>query len=237
MRDPWTWVIAGTAGGVAAAATLPLLPAAVPIALAVAGVKVALGALTGCRQGPPGGPPSTAEADLPVVPGSAAAFLLGRAERAAADYRDLAQGLRGGALAQSTAGVGQGVDDTVRELRAVAGRACLVDGVLGRLTGAAASRAGPANERARQAAQERTAAVTRIAAHRQRLLEEMETAALELEEIVARVGELVTQVAAGDEGDAGPRLDDLAGSLDGLRAGLAETADVTRRTLAREPTG
>jgi hypothetical protein len=82
--------------------------------------------------------------------------------------------------------------------------------------------------------QERSAAISRVQAVRDQLVSQLRSAASDLEELVARVGEVLAEVTAGGAGaQAGidERLDDLAGRLEGLRQGLATTEQLTRQNL------
>ncbi|HVU71470.1 MAG TPA: hypothetical protein VHE83_00780 [Mycobacteriales bacterium] len=227
LTDPWTPVVGGLAGGLAWAVGIAF-PPAIAIGAAVAGVKIAAGALTRDKK------PKDDDADpvLPIVPGSAAADLFARCQRAASSYASLVRSLPP-TVASSADGVAGGIDDTIAQLRVLAGRACAVDGVLVQLGGPGAA-SEPQSAREREAVEERTAAITRVRAVRDQLLAQMRSAATDLEELVARVGEVLAEVTAGGVGArAGidDRLDDLAGRLEGLRQGLATTEQLTRQNL------
>ena len=227
LTDPWTPVVGGLAGGLAWAVGIAF-PPAIAIGAAVAGVKLAVGAMTRGKKAAD----DNADPVLPITPGSAAADLFSRCQRAAASYASLVKSLPP-AVAANADGVAGGVTDTIAQLRVLAGRACAVDGVLQQL-GVATSAGAGQTDREREAVHERSAAITRVQGVRDQLLEQMRTAATDLEELVARVGEVLAEVTAGGVGArAGidDRLDDLAGRLEGLRQGLATTEQLTRQNL------
>jgi hypothetical protein len=68
------------------------------------------------------------------------------------------------------------------------------------------------------------------------LLARMQSGALGLESLVARVAELIALADASPGGvDGVQQLDELAADLEGLRLGLAETEALSRRVLGDAP--
>jgi hypothetical protein len=78
---------------------------------------------------------------------------------------------------------------------------------------------------------EQLAVAARLADARDTLLARMQTTALGLEGLVARTAEVLALTASSGVDTSVDRLDDLTGDLDGLRAGLAEAEEVSRRVL------
>ncbi len=84
-------------------------------------------------------------------------------------------------------------------------------------------------ERTLEAVTAQSASLARLARLRETLLARAQTAALDMEGLAARTGELVAMGTSAFEGDpAGQILSDLTMSLDSVRAGLAEAEEVSR---------
>jgi hypothetical protein len=71
----------------------------------------------------------------------------------------------------------------------------------------------------------------RLAAARGGVLARLESGTLGLESLVAQLVELEAMAAAGPAGDLGA-VDQLGDELEGIRQGLAETEEVSRRALS-----
>ncbi|HKT05564.1 MAG TPA: hypothetical protein VJT31_39105, partial [Rugosimonospora sp.] len=88
-------------------------------------------------------------------------------------------------------------------------------------------------QRAVRAVEDQIQVFERLVGVRQTQLARMESAVLGLEGLAARLAELVAlRLASGTVETSASRLAELTGGLDGLRAGLAETEELSRRLLA-----
>jgi hypothetical protein len=245
LGDPWGIVTAVLLGGLGAAVAAALgpgllvgLPIGAGIAAGVYGVRVGIGALTDRA------PAATRTPGLPTPPrGSAAEGWLRRADAALLTVRQ---------QVQASPGQTDDVDDqaaaVVADLRRLAGQVTVVDQALagidaGRLGQRAAQLRQEAatstgalhdeKQRAVRAAEDQIGVFERLVEVRQTQLARMESAVLGLEGLAARLAELVALRLTSGSGDTTPvRLAELAGDLDGLRAGLAETEELSRRLLA-----
>jgi hypothetical protein len=141
------------------------------------------------------------------------------------------------------------VDDeagtVVDALRELAGRVTLVDGALqsanpaqveqeaARLRALVSAETDPQlraeRERTLEAVTAQSASLARLARLRETLLARAQTAALDMEGLAARTGELVAMGTSAFEGDPARQiLADLTMSLDSVREGLAEAEEVSR---------
>ena len=88
-------------------------------------------------------------------------------------------------------------------------------------------------ERALRAVRDQLDVSARLAGVRETLLARMESAVLRLEGLVARLGELLALHATTSGADlTATRVAELTSDLEGMRAGLAEAEQLSRRTLA-----
>lgn len=241
LSDPWGILLAGVVGGVAGVLPGTGLLIGAGVAAVVYGVKVAAGALVGSGTDEP---PRAPAPPRPAM-GSPAAFWLGRAEKAVAQLDDMARG--GGVSATDSATVhaadeADGVLDTMRRL---GGQVVAVEHALARVDGAdlegeaarlrsVADRI-PDDESAQQSAQavaDRLAVRNRLRKAQGALDGRLQSSALGLEGLVARVAEV--RAAAASVGDVDPSAADLASltaEVEGLRIGLADVEQVARRAL------
>lgn len=244
--DPWGGVLAGVAGGLAwavvPAAGTVALPVGVGVAAAVYGVKVGIGLLTRRPEAEPDAEP----APRPPRRGSPAEQWLRRAETEQREVAELTA-QAGPVTRDQLAGVRDGAAEAVTTLRRVAGQVTAVEDALDRIPVPRLD-----GDRARLAEGVRHAATDRLRAERQRALESvtgqlavaarltdardtmlarMQATVLGLEGLVARTAEVVAMSAAGGMDPTQDRLAALADDLDGLRAGLAEAEEVSRRVL------
>ena len=84
-------------------------------------------------------------------------------------------------------------------------------------------------QRALDAVSAQSESLARLARLRETLLARTQTAALDMEGLASRTGELVAMGTSAFEGDpAGQILDDLTMSLESVREGLAEADEVSR---------
>lgn len=245
VLDPWGGVLAGVAGGLAWAvvpAGAVALPIGVGVAAAVYGVKVGLGMLTRREQAAPGPGPAL----RPPRRGGPADQWLRRAEAERLELADVARGCDPGTRAQLEPVV-SGAEETVGSLRRLAAQVTAVEDALDRvpvvrleadrdrLTQALA---GPASDRLRAEWQRSSDSVTEQLAVAERLTEardttlaRMQATVLTLEGLVARTAEVAALASTGGVDLSQDRLAGLTGDLDGLRRGIAEAEEVSRRVL------
>jgi hypothetical protein len=250
LRDPWGWLVAGISGGLgwamlagALAAPAAVL-AGVGIGAAVLATKVAVGAARNRSQ--PEALPQRPRDRLPEAPrGTIQADLQARARAAIARMEDLAdrpadQWIAG--EAQQVLAESQPVADSVREM---AGRVTLLDSsiVSARPDALAAEiqslqdrmrRSTDADvlreqQRALEALDAQADSVDRLLRRRDALLAQMQAAAVGLEGLAARIGELVALgPASEDTAEASRIVADLTSSLDAVRAGVDEARSILR---------
>ncbi|MEV7093103.1 hypothetical protein AB0M80_09655 [Amycolatopsis sp. NPDC051045] len=238
LAEPWGLLLAATSAGVAWAVQLPVVASAgvgVAVLAAWAGVAVATREKEPERRVP---------RVLDVTPGSAEENWLRRAEGAAEGFVSLSGSLSSGPLAERVADMEAVVQETLSTLHRLAGRASA--------TGLALSRVdldAVAHERRRLERELRTAnpevhgdleqALTavqaqadvhaRLSGARDKLLAQLQSGALGLDSLVARVAELTaatTDVAV----DTGA-VRELSDQLEGIRQGVLETEQATRKSL------
>lgn len=244
VRDPWAGVVAGVAGGLSWAVSSDLT-AGVAVGAAVYAVK----ALTGLVVGRRGGAATGREQQFPRPRrGSPAAYWLDRAEAAVRSLRELAGSLPPGPTWTAVHDVGEESATTLDALRRLAGQIGAVEAALARVDLTALSRdrarleaqlpAAPSGEvreevgRALATVREQAGVVGRLQAARETLLARMQAAAFGLEGLVARLAEvLALSATSGGVDVTSQQIGDLAGELDGLRAGLAETEALSRQAL------
>lgn len=240
VRDPWSLVLAGVAGGLGWAIGLPVAAAA-GIGAAVYGVKVLAGSMVDRRP-----PPSSGE--LPVRSRSTEAWWLERAERAAKSFRGLSGSAQPGPIAERLTAMSDQVSGTLDGVRRLAGQASAVGDALGRIDAQRlldesrrlqAQAQGTTNEEVRtetarslDSVQEQLDVFRRLEEAAAKLQARMESGVLGLEGLVARLVEVLTLVQAQSPVEGAQRIDALADELEGLRAGLAETESLSRRVLS-----
>jgi len=208
----------------------------------VYGVKVATGMLAQ-RTGPESGP-----GELPRPErGSPADIWQTRALHAIRDLHELAHSQPDApALLRS---VDDGAQQTEDQVRRLAGQAAAVTQALYRIPtprltdersrlAAAVDTAGPEelreeHRRSLRSVEEQLAVAERLASARDTLLARLESTALGLEGLVARATEVIALSASAGGSTASDGIAGLATELDGLRAGLAETEELSRRVLDR----
>lgn len=251
LADPWALVAGGVTGGVAGAtaAALAGFPVAIPVAVGVAGVvwavKVALDALADRSPRPP-----APTVPLPPRPprGSPAEAWLVRAERAVATLHEQTESAPDAALRARIGGVDDAAAETLGDLRALAAQVTSVDEAarridvgrlqvdadrLRRAAGAAAD-PGLRTELERTAASvaEQLATARRMTTVRDTLLARMESTAIGLEGLIARLAETIAVAATSGTVDTTERrIADLTDELDGMQAGLRETEALSRQVL------
>lgn len=245
--DPWGWVLAIFTGGLAWA-VLPLAPVAgllvgAAVAAIVMTVKVAAG---GALSGKKAIEPSRRRDALPApAPGSQAADLVRRGERAQARISALSQRPGDPWLRSQIAMVDDGAADVVVSLRDLAGRVSLTEETLrhanpdqvheeiarqeASLRAAHDPMVRSEGQRALAAAQEQSEVLQRVSSLRKSLLSRMQTAVYGLEALATKMGEVVTMGTESVSSDrAAGMLSSADDDMESLRAGLAEAQRLAR---------
>ncbi|MGH2771588.1 MAG: hypothetical protein ACRDIU_00370 [Actinomycetota bacterium] len=238
LRDPWALVAAGLAGGFAWAVGVPVA-AAVGIGGIVLGVKAAAGAIIN-RGSASTGPESS---DRRV------GRWIRRAESAVASLGKMATDLGAGPLgerAKSIAGKATTVVETMRRLSRQVGS---VDAALKKINAAALAAeeqrlaadvdaAGSAELRSEvgrslDSVRKQLEVHQRLGNARATLMAKMESGTLGLEALVAGLAEISALKETGVSAMEGEhRAEALADEIEGLRAGLVETEELSRRALS-----
>ncbi|MEP7054027.1 MAG: hypothetical protein ABI912_02115 [Actinomycetota bacterium] len=250
LRDPWGLLVSAISGGVGWAVFTPLggpvaLLAGVGIGIGALGIKVLTGALVN-RDVVAGGE------ELPVLHGSPEEAWLHRAELASRSLRDVAAGARPGPVAERLAGVVTEAASTLGDMRRLAGQASAVTSAMWRVdvnrlkreeAQLVQTREKEFTPDVRQEVDRSLVSVRGQLDVHQRLydaaaalLARMQSGALGLESLVARIAELVALADASPGGvDGVEQLEELATDLEGLRLGLKETEELSRRVLGDGP--
>lgn len=253
MTEPWGILTAALLGGLGGAVTAALgpavllgLPVGAAIAATVYGVKVGLGALT--DRGTPARPPATA---LPEPPrGSQADGWLRRARAALLMLQQQTNSPPDPVLRSQVDDVDDRAAAVVEDLRRLGGQVTIVEQAMNRVDAAGLQRAAQRlrqeargssgalhdeKQRAVRAVEDQLAVYERLAGVRQGQLARMESAVLGLEGLAARLAELLAlHLSTDTPGGATASIGELTDEIDGLRAGLAETEELSRKVLARE---
>ncbi|SDX37763.1 hypothetical protein SAMN05421504_1021204 [Amycolatopsis xylanica] len=237
LIDRWGLLLAASSAGAAWAVQLPAF-AAIGVGVVVLAARAGVASLS--RE-----PRKPLAAPLPDVDErSDEGRWLTRARAAAGGFESISESLVDGPLADRVGSMGGTVQETVTTLHRLAGRASTTGKALGRIDAAAL-----AAERSRLKANLRTAtddvrldlqqamdAVqtqldvhARLTGARTKLLAQLQSGALGLESLVARVVELsaVTDDAHVDT----LAITELTDQLEGIRRGVVETEEATRRSL------
>jgi len=249
LLDPWGGLVAGVAGGLAWAVVPASGGLAVPLAVGVAavvyGVKVGASVL-----GRRGDPAPAADGPVPLRPprrGSPAERWLVRAQGAERALAELA-GSPGPAVTRGQlAPVRDGAAEALTAMRRLAGQVTAVEDALARVPtdrltadrqrlargvqAAGGERLRAERQRSLDSVTEQLAVAGRLADARDTLLARMQATVLTLEGLVARTAEVLAMSASTGVDSSEDRLAQLSGDLDGLRSGLAEAEEVSRRVL------
>ncbi|OXM71209.1 hypothetical protein [Amycolatopsis vastitatis] len=238
LAEPWGLLVAATSAGVAWAVQLPVL-AAVGVGVAVLAARAGVAVLGGEKE-----LPAREARVLDVAPGSAEESWLNRAESAAEGFVSLSESLAAGPLAERVADMEPVVQETLSTLRRLAGRASATGKALSRvdLDGVTRERRrleqslASAREEVRGDLEQALTAVqaqadvhARLSGARDKLLAQLQSGALGLDSLVARVAELTaatTDIAV----DTGA-VRELSDQLEGIRQGVLETEQATRKSL------
>ncbi|MGB9378141.1 MAG: hypothetical protein WCB04_11580 [Mycobacteriales bacterium] len=250
LTEPWGLITAGVAGGlgwaVIAATTVTAAPAVAigaGIGAAVYGVKVA--AATLAHREPKGAyPPGL----IRPKQGSPADVWLRRAERTVRTLHDQTESPREPAVREQVGDIDDEAATVLDALRRLAAQVTSVESALHRIdvpslqgeyARLSAARNEPSVEQMRAEQQRSLTAVEeqldvarRLTEARDILLSKMESTAIGLEGLVARLAEvLALSATAGGVDTAHGQISDLTSELDGLRTGLAETEAISRKAL------
>jgi hypothetical protein len=250
LLDPWGGLVAAVAGGLAWAAVPVSGGLAVPLAAGVAavvyGVKVGASVLGRRRDDSP--PPAVDEVSLrPPRRGSPAERWLVRAQQAERALAELAGSPGAAVTREQLVPVRDGAAEAATAMRRFAGQVTAVEDALAhvpaeRLAGdrqrlaravqaARGERLRAERQRSLDSVSEQLAVAERLADARDTLLARMQATVLALEGLVARTAEVLAMSASTGVDSSADRLAELSGDLDGLRAGLAEAEQVSRRVL------
>ncbi|MGY6656942.1 hypothetical protein ACXIZN_32750 [Amycolatopsis sp. TRM77291] len=239
LAEPWGLLLAATSAGAAWAVQLPVL-AALGVGVTVLAARAGVAAAT--RPKPL---PEPEERPLPdVEPGSPEADWLRRAEAAADGFGSISASLDTGPLADRVADMEPVVRETVDTLRRLAARASATGKALARVDLGAVSA-----EKARlrkdlktadddirgdliqslEAVQAQEDVHARLSSAQRKLLAQLRSGALGLDGLVARAAEL--SAATGDSLLDTTTIGELSEQLEGIRRGVVETEEATRRSL------
>ncbi|MFF3442842.1 hypothetical protein [Streptosporangium sp. NPDC002721] len=239
LREPWGLLLGATAGGAAWAVSVHPA-AAVFVGVVVWLSRAGVATLQDRERGD----------GLAVTPGSPEEYWLERAGSAAYGFGELSASMeRGplehGPLAGRIALMRPRIDDSTATLRRLAEQASLTGVALARFDldalGREQARLARARERAGQgltrdidralaSLASQRAVVERLTATRERVLARMESSAIGIEGLLARLVEL-SAVSANGPLEPLRVLDELADTLEGVRQGLHETEQITRDAL------
>lgn len=234
LRDPWGLLLGATAGGAAWAVSVHPAGAAF-VGVAVWLTKAGIAAFQRKPQAK----------GLTVTPGSSEADWMRRATIAAEAFADMSAAMAEGPIAERVVLMRPKADDAMATLQRLAEHASQTGTALGRLNPGFLQ-----NEHDRLQHQRRMATpevateldrslaslnsqrevFERLSSTRARLIARLESGTLGLEGLVARVVELSAMSATGSL-ERTRALDELAGELEGIRQGLHETEEITRRAL------
>ena len=243
LTDPWGVIVAGTVGGIAGVLVSPGLLVGAAVGAAVYGVKVAAGTLLGDAPERPA-PPARVRKPMPGTP---AGTWLSRAEQAVRQLDDMAHRspATGGAVDEATVHAASEATVALEQLRRLGAQVVDVDEALShsdspdledevrRLRAASDNAPGDVSaKRSADAVADRLAVRDRLRAAQADLVGRLQSSALGLEGLVARVAEV--RAAGASAGQLDPTADDLASlnaEVEGLRVGLAEVEKSTQEAL------
>lgn len=255
VNDPWSYVVAGLAGSIAAAlAPVAAIPAGLiglGIGAAVFGTKVVTGLFTG-GDDKRRHRPSQRERRLPVLTRTPEAAWLGRAKQAQFVFEDIAHSAHDGPIAERVQSFGAETEQSLASLERLAGQASAIRGAMARLDPKRlawerdrilhATRGGgdpgllAERERSLDAIQSQLDAFARLERTLLMLLARLESGTLGIEGLVARLAEVVALAETSTTAvDGMTQVDELAHELEGLRAGLVEAESVSTRAMQGLP--
>jgi hypothetical protein len=240
LADPWT-IGAGTFLGALAGigGLVSSAPLAVGIGVAGYAVGTAVKALT--SRDADAGPEPAPGLVLPPH-GTEARALYERARAAVGDLGEIAATPPAGPLREQAATVHGSARDALDGIGRIAAQTVVLRQALTRVDVAQAQRdtARLQQAHAQDGSHDESLAAVRsqleVAARLDRAARSAESrllsSALGLEALVASMAEVVAMASSTGDGDAGPRIRGLAEDLAGLRQGLAEAEETSRRALS-----
>lgn len=239
LRDPWGPLVAGVMGGLAWAVGTPVLAAA-GVAVVVYGVKTALGAAMAPA-------PDLTRSSVPLRPhpGSEAALWLRRGESAVRALDDMAKAHGSTPADLATARAAEEADEVLASMRRLAGHVVTVGQALARSDAPgldaeaqrlqALAQQLPGDDSAQSSAAavaDRVAVRDRLRRAEDELEGRLQSSALGLEGLVARVAEVrASSATLGDVDGSRGSLAALTSEVEGLRQALADVDEVARRAL------
>jgi hypothetical protein len=244
LTDPWGILVAGVAGSVAGVGLSLGAPVALGIGAAVYGVKVLAGAMYGPSDEEKNDRRKVEPHPRPAY-GTPAAVWLKRAEDAVRSLDGMVRHAAVNATDVATAHAADEADAVLETMRRLGGQSVMVsralvtaeadglDAAAAQLR--AAADASPDDTSARRSADavaDRIAVRDRLRKAQAELEGRLQSSALGLEGLVARIAEL--QATASAAGQLDPSADDLAAltnEVEGLRMGLADVEQVAKRAL------
>ena len=240
LLDPWGPVVGGVLGAAAVASGAPLL-AGLGVAAVVYGVKAVVGGLMG---GPAGDSHDGSDPPLPQ-PGTPARQWLDRAAAAVRSLEQMAPRTPVTATDVASAHTAEEARGVLATMRRLGGQCVAVSSALARADAPGldaeaerlrqAAAAAPQDRSAAQSAQavaDRVAVRERLKTAQAQLDGRLQSSALSLEGLVARVAEV--RAAASAVGQVDPSADDLSAltqEVEGLRVGLADVEQVAQQAL------
>ena len=243
LADPWGPLVAAVIGGLSWAVGTPAL-IAVGVGAAVYGVKAAAGALMSAGAASPRGP-------VPPTPpvGTQARQWLDRAEAAVSALDDMARGTDVTATDLATAHAAEEADAILVAMQRLGGHVVAVTAAVARADApgldeeaarlkqqAAHSPSDVSAAQSAQAVADRVAVRDRLRKAQSALDGRLQSSALGLEGLVARVAEI--RAAAASVGEVDPSANDLSAltsEVEGLRVGLADVDQIAQRALGTGP--
>lgn len=240
LRDPWTLLLTGVAMGSALAVEVPLA-GAVAVGAAVLGVKSIVSRFTAPSE-------DASVRMLPVRDNSPELRWLKRAEKAVRSFTDLAEGGRAGPVAARTQEIGSRACTTLEAMRRLAGQTSAIAFALRHLDGTKLAaeedrllaevkqtRDDEVREELKRALgsiRSQLDVYSRLNAAGRTLLARMESGTIGLEALVARLAEVTALSETATPAQGLERIQELSDELEGLRSGLVETEDLSRRALS-----
>jgi hypothetical protein len=239
LLEPWGLLLAASSAGIAWAVQVPTL-AAVGVGAVVLAARAAIAGLSRKDE------PAARIVKVPEVDAhSAEGDWLSRAKAAATGFASISESLSTGPLAERVTEMESSVQETVGTLHRLAGRATTTGNALGHIDPSALAVEKARLHRALQMAdaevhadlEQSLAAIqaqedvyARLSAARKKLLAQLQSGALGLDSLVARVVELSATTDAEMTIDTGT-IGELTDQLEGIRRGVVETEAATRRSL------
>jgi hypothetical protein len=241
VTDPRGLAVAGLLGGIAWAVGISA-GIAVVVGVLVLAMKVAADVLLRRTETVPPSEPAVRQQ-------SPEGDWLRRAERAVRSFEDLSASTPPGPIAQRCSAIGEQARTTLEALRRLAGQTSAVGTALSRVNLAELSReetrvtadlkavedpgVQAELQRSWESIQGQLAVYRRLEQASRMLLARVDSGALALEGLVVRLAEILALAeTASDPVEGVGQIDALADELEGLRSGLAETEDASRRALS-----